>query len=132
MAPGIWLRVTATVTVCPGTSRISRVGKIGAQFDGAGGGADHIADEIDRRLFAAAGRARHRHHRHQPVLVELVLDLRQPVLRQHERNLDGLDLGDGDQRLGGGADGGDHIAGLDEDGAGLAVDRRHDARDNSD
>ena len=105
------------------------VGKVGPKLDGAGRGADGIADEIDRRFLGSALRARNRHRRHQPVLVELVLDLRQPVLRQHERNLDGLDLGDADQGLGGGAGGGDHIARLDQDGAGLAVDRRHDVRE---
>ena len=53
-----------------------------------------------RRLRSAL-RARDRHDGHQPVLVELVLDLRQPVLGQHEGDLDGLDLGDAHQRLGG-------------------------------
>lgn len=47
------------------------------------------------------------------------------VLRQEEGELDRLDLGDGDQ--GRGAGHGDHIAGLNLDGAGLAVDGRGDA-----
>jgi hypothetical protein len=72
------------------------------------------------------GAPRHGDHRDQPLLIELVLDLGQAVLRQHERHLDRLDLGNGDQRLRGGTDGGNDIAGLDEDGPCLAVNRRDD------
>ena len=108
------------------------IGESRAQFDGAALVADDVADEVHRRAQDIAGPVAHIQGRQQPAGLLARLDARQIALRQGEGDLDRPDFGDRDQRRGGAVGAGDHVARLDQDRPGLAVDRRADLGDSRD